>query len=165
MYSRALLTRHGHRLLQFGIVLILYSSIEGVFIPYAGSQRIGLSVHTLSALQSVLLLALGVVWPRLRLGRISSRIAFWCLVYSTLAILIAYTFAAGWGVGLETIRLMGELPHGLSHGTAAQETFIAMLAYSSAPTGLTAFGIILWGLRLWSPEHGPDVDPATSRST
>ena len=32
-----------------------------------------------------------------------------------LAILAAYTVAAFWGVGIETIRLIGELPHGLSH--------------------------------------------------
>jgi len=28
-----------------------------------------------------------------------------------------------------------------------QETFIKVLAYSSAPTGLTCFALILWGLR------------------
>jgi len=139
--------RQGQRLLQLGIVLILYSSVDGFVIPYLGSQRIGLSAHTLSALQSVLLLALGLVWGRLKLSAISSRIAFWCLVYSTLAILAAYTIAAFWGVGLDTIRLMGELPHGLSRGTAGQETFIAILAYSSAPTGLVSFSLILWGLR------------------
>ena len=76
-----------------------------------------------------------------------ARIAFWCSVYSALAILAAYTAAAMWGVGNETIKLMGELPHGLSHGTAFQETFIKILSYSSAPTGLIAFALILWGLR------------------
>jgi hydroxylaminobenzene mutase len=79
-----------------------------------------------------LLLALGLVWFRLRLSVTSSRIALWCLIYSTVAILAAYTVAAIWGVGPDTIRLMGELPHGLSRGTAGQETFIAILAYSSA---------------------------------
>ena len=59
----------------------------------------------------------------------------------------AYSFAAASGVGLETIRLMGELPHGLLHGTALQETVIKILSYSSAPTGLTAFGLVLLGLR------------------
>ena len=144
--------RQGQRLLQLGIVLILYSSLDGFAIPYLGSQRIGLSVHTLSALQGVFLLALGLVWFRLRLSRLASRIAFVCLVYSTLAILAAYTVAAIWGVGVDTIRLMGELPHGLSRGTSGQETFIAILAYSSAPTGLTSFGIILWGLRMNSAD-------------
>jgi hydroxylaminobenzene mutase len=55
--------------------------------------------------------------------------------------------AAAWGVGNETIALAGELPHGLHHGTRSQETLIKVVAYSSAPTGLIAFTLILWGLR------------------
>jgi hydroxylaminobenzene mutase len=143
-----MLSRHGQRLLQFGMLLILYSSLEGFAIPLLRSQRIGLSAHTLSALQGVLLLALGVIWPRLRLGQTAARVAFWCSIYSAVAILAAYTVAAIWGIGIETIRLMGELPHGLSRGSAAQEMVIKVLSYSSAPTGLIAFVLILWGLRL-----------------
>jgi len=74
MNSLNLLSRQGHRLLQIGVALILYSSFEGFVIPYLGSQRIGLSVHTLSALQGVLLLAVGLVWPRLVLGAVAARI-------------------------------------------------------------------------------------------
>jgi (hydroxyamino)benzene mutase len=144
----SLLSRQGHRLLQIGVALILWSSLEGFVIPSLGSQRIGLSVHTLGASQAVLLIALGLLWPRLRLGVTAARIAFWCLVYSALAILLAYGIAAALGVGTETIRLAGELPHGLSHGTAAQETIIKLFAISSAPTGLLAFILILWGLRV-----------------
>jgi hydroxylaminobenzene mutase len=143
-----LLKRQGQRLLQFGLVLLLYSSLVGFAIPFLASPRIGLSVHTLSALQAVMSLAFGLLWPKLRLGSRALTIAFWCLLYSILAILAAYTVAALWGVGNETITLMGELPHGLSHGSPFQETFIKVLAYSSAPTGLAAFGLILWGLRI-----------------
>jgi hydroxylaminobenzene mutase len=142
------LSRQGQRLLQIGIVLILYSSFGGFAIPYLSSPRIGLSVHTLSALQGILFLALGLVWPRLSLSAAKSRIAFWFLIYSAFAILAAYTIAAILGVGNETIVLMGELPHGLHHGSAFQETLIKVLAYSSAPTGLTSFALILWGLRI-----------------
>lgn len=148
MQPSVMLSRQGQRLLQLGIVWILYSSFDGFAIPYLGSQRIGLSVHTLSAYQGIFLLAQGLLWPRLKLGATASRVAFWCSIYGTLAILAAYTIAAIWGVGNETIRLMGELPHGLSHGTTFQETFIKVLAYSSAPTGLTAFVLILRGLRM-----------------
>jgi hydroxylaminobenzene mutase len=128
-------------------VLFIFASFDGFAIPYLASPRIGLSVHTLSAFQGVLLVALGLVWTRLYLGVAASRIAFWCLVYSTVAILAGYMIAAVWGVGNETIRLMGELPHGLRHGTASEEGFIKVLAYSSAPTGLAAFALIMWGLR------------------
>jgi hydroxylaminobenzene mutase len=142
------LSRQGQRLLQVGVVLILYSSIDGFAIPYLGSPRIGLSVHTLSALQGIFLLVQGLLWSRLKLGGAASRIAFWCSIYATFAILGAYTFAAVWGVGNETIVLMGELPHGLRHGSAVQEGLVKALAYTSAPTGLIAFALILWGLRL-----------------
>jgi hydroxylaminobenzene mutase len=152
MDSPKSLGRLGHRLLQLGIILLLYSSLEGFAIPHLGSQRIGLSAHTLSALQGILLLTLGLLWPKLKLGGILVPVAFWCAVYSTLAILAAYSVAAIWGVGNETIRLMGELPHGLTRGTVFQEGLIRALAYSSAPTGLAAFGLILWGLR-GEPAH------------
>ena len=148
MNSSPMLSHQGHRLLQIGVGLILYASFEGFVIPELGSQRIGLSVHTLSALQAVFLLTLGLLWSRLSLGATTSRIAFWFLVYSTFAILAAYTMAAASGVGNETIKLMGELPHGLTHGSAFQENLIKVVAYSSAPTGVTSFALILWGLRL-----------------
>ena len=142
-----LLPRQGQRLLQLGVALFLYSSFEGFAIPRLRSPRIGLSVHTLSALQGAMMLALGLLWPRLRLGPRASRLAFWCTVHGALAILAAYTIAALWGVGIKTISLMGELPRGLSEGTAFQEAVIRVLAYSSAPTGLTSFALVLWGLR------------------
>jgi len=91
MKSETSFERQGQRLLQVGMALILYSSIEGFVIPHLGSQRIGLSAHTLGALQGVFLRA--------------QRAAF-------------------------------------------QEGVIAIIAYSSAPTGLAAFALMLWGLRI-----------------
>jgi hydroxylaminobenzene mutase len=34
-----------------------------------------------------------------------------------------------------------------ARGSAFQEAVIKLVAYSSAPTGITAFALILWGLR------------------
>jgi hydroxylaminobenzene mutase len=150
--AKTLLSRQGQRLLQLGVVFIFYSSFAGFAVPFLASPRIGLSVHTLSALQGVFLLALGLLWPKLKLGVAASWVAFWLFVYGAASILAAYTLAAIWGVGNETIMLAGELPHGLSHGTAFQETFIKVLGYSSAPTGLTSFTLILWGLRTTNNE-------------
>jgi (hydroxyamino)benzene mutase len=138
------LSRQGHRLLQVGVALFLFASLEGFAIPYLAAPRLGLSVHTLSALQGVLLLALGLTWPRLNLGATTSQIAFWLLIYSAFAILAAYVMAAAWGAGNETMRLAA----GTAHGSAFQEAVIKYVAYSSAPTGLTSFALILWGLRI-----------------
>jgi hydroxylaminobenzene mutase len=97
MNSSNVLSRDGQRLLQIGVALLLFSSLEGFVIPDLAAPRLALSAHTLSALQGVLLLAVGLIWPRLALGTRTSRIAFWCLVYSAFAILAAYVIAAAWG--------------------------------------------------------------------
>jgi hydroxylaminobenzene mutase len=143
MNSSNMLSRQSHRLLQVGVALLVFSSLEGFTIPYLAAPRLGLSAHTLSALQGVLLLALGLVWTRLRLGATTSRIAFWSFIYSAFAILAAYVMAAAWGAGNETMPLAA----GGAHGSAFQEIVIKGVAYSSAPTGLIAFALILSGLR------------------
>jgi len=149
MNGYALQSRQGHRLLQIGVALLIFSSLEGFAIPYVAAPRLGLSAHTLSALQGVLLLALGLVWlNRLSLGTTTSRIAFWLLVYSAFAILAAYVMAAFWGAGNETMPLAA----GTAHGSAAQEAVIKGVAYSSAPTGLISLALILWGLRIGPAE-------------
>ncbi len=144
MNASNLLIRQGHRLLQTGVFLLVAVSFEGFAIPYLAAPRLGLSVHTLGALQAVLLLALGVMWPKLNLGTTTSRIAFWLLLYSTFAILAAYVMAAAWGAGNQTMRLAA----GSAHGSTFQEAVIKTMAYSSAPTGLISFALILLGLRM-----------------
>lgn len=99
-------------------------SIEGFVIPYFAAPRLGLSAHTLSALQSVLLLALGFTWTRLNLGHVASRVAFWLLVYSTCAILSAYLLGAFWGAGNATMPIAA----GAAHGSPAQEGVIRVVA-------------------------------------
>jgi hydroxylaminobenzene mutase len=143
MDTSNVLSRQGRRLLQTGVALFLFTSLEGFAIPYLAAPRLGLSVHTLSALQGVLLLALGLVWTRLNLGGKTSRIAFLLLMYSVFAILAAYVMASAWGAGNETMALIA----GTYHGSALQETVIKGVAYSSAPTGIISFALILWGLR------------------
>jgi hydroxylaminobenzene mutase len=138
------LGRQSQRLLQIGVGLLLFASFEGFVIPYVAAPRLGLSAHTLSALQSVLLLALGLAWTRLNLGDLASRLAFWLLVYSTFAILVAYLLGAFWGAGNETMPMAA----GNAHGSPVQEGVIKAVGYSSAPTGIVSFALILWGLRM-----------------
>jgi hydroxylaminobenzene mutase len=144
MTSTNLLSRQGHRLLQVGVALFLFSSLEGFAIPYFTVPRLGLSVHTLSGLEGVILLALGLMWTRLNLGAATSQIAFWCFVYSTFATLVPYVLAAVWGAGNSTIPLAA----GAARGSAFQETTIMVVLYSAAPTVLISLALILWGLRI-----------------
>jgi hydroxylaminobenzene mutase len=142
MNSPDILASQGHRLLQIGVALFLFTSFEGFAIPYFASPIVGRSVHTLSALFGLILVAFGLVWPRLRLGAAPSRIAFSFLLYSGLAITAAFFLGATWGAGQSVMPLSGA-----PLGTDVQEAAITAVAYSSAPTGIVAFALILWGLR------------------
>jgi len=138
------LSRQGHRMLQIGAALFLFSGLEGFAIPALPAPRLGLSVHTLSALQGVMLLGLGLLWPRLNLGANASRIAFWTYLYSSFATLVPYVLAAAWGAGNSTMPLAA----GTAHGTALQEAVIKVVLYSAAPAFFIAIALIIWGLRI-----------------
>ncbi len=138
-----ILARQGHRLLQVGVGLLLFTSFWGFFFPYLASPPLGLSVHELASLVATLFLGLGLVWPRLDLGAKASRTAFWLLLYSAAAIVAAYLLGAIWGAGNETMRLAA----GSAHGSGFQEAAIRVVAYSSGPMGIVSFALIFWGLR------------------
>ena len=139
-----MLSRQGHRLLQAGVALLLFASLEGLAIPFFTVTHLGLSVHSLSASLGVLLLALGLLWSSLNLGATTSRIALGFLIYFTLAILAAYLMAGIWGAGHSTMPLAA----GAARGSAFEEAVIKVAAYSSAPPGIISFALILWGLRI-----------------
>src|SRR5262245_3517362 len=141
--SFALSSHQSRRLLQIGVALLLLTSLEGFAIPYVQAPRLALSAHNLGALQSVLLIGLGLLWPKLNLQIANVRLAFWLLIYSAFSIFAAYVMGSIWGAGSETMPLAA----GAAHGTVFQERVIKVVAYSSAPTGLVSFALILWGLR------------------
>lgn len=143
MKSSRLLTRQGHRLLQLSVALFLFTSLEGFAVQHFTVPNLGRSVHTLSAFSGVLLLALGLLWPRLNLGATASRVAFWCLVYSAFATIAAFLMAGIWGAGNTVMPIAA----GAAHGSDFQEAAIAVVAYSAAPTGILSFALILRGLR------------------
>src|SRR5262245_12759765 len=104
------LSGQGHRLLKVGIALLLLPSFAGFALPNFTVPNLGRSVHSLSAFSGVLLLTLGLLWPRLNLGTTSSRIAFWFLIYSDFAIVAAFLMAGVWGAGNTIIVHIPRLP-------------------------------------------------------
>jgi hydroxylaminobenzene mutase len=137
------LSRQGRCLLQLGVALFLFTSFEGFVIPAVASPHLGRSVHTLSGFTGVLFLAMGLIWPMLRLGTTAARIAFWFLVYSALATIAGFVVAALWGAGGSIMPIAAQG----ARGSDFQETVIQVVMYPAAPTGIVAFALILWGLR------------------
>ncbi len=143
MSASKILARQGHRMLQLGIGHFVFSGLEGFAIPVLPVPALGRSVHTLSGLQGVMLLALGLLWPRLKLGATASRVAYLTYVYSSLATLVPFVLAAMWGAGNTTIPLAA----GSARGTKRQEAIIKGVIYSAAPTFFVSMALVLWGLR------------------
>jgi len=141
--SSMALARQGHRLVQLGVALFLFVTLQGLVIQNFAVPNLGRAAHTLSLSTGLVLVALGIVWPRLALGATTTRVAFWFLVYSLLATIVAFLLAAMWGAGNTVLPLAA----GAAHGTALQENIIATVLVSTLPTGIVAFALILWGLR------------------
>ena len=80
----------GLRLLQTGVALLLFTSLLGFAIPRVATPHLGLAAHKLGALQSVLLMAMGLAWPKLNLNAAALRIAFWHFIYAAFAILVRH---------------------------------------------------------------------------
>jgi len=144
MISSRVLSRQSRRMLQIGVGHFVFSALEGFVIPVLRVPPLGLAVHRLSALQGVMMLALGLSWPRLRLGPVASRTAFWTYTYSSVATLVPYVLAALWGAGNTTIPLAA----GTARGTSRQEAVIKVVLYSAAPSFFVSAALILWGLRM-----------------
>ena len=148
-----LLSRQGHRMLQIGIALFVFSGLEGFVIHSLPSPSLGRSVHTLSAEQGIITLVLGLLWPRLNLGKTTSGIAFWTFLYSSFATLIPFVLAALWGAGNSTIPLAA----GTAQGTAFQEAIIKIILYSAASPFFISMGLILWGLRIGNAQPRDEI--------
>ena len=143
MNSSEMLSRQGRYLLQLGVALFLFTSFEGFVIPALAAPNLGRSVHTLSAFTGVLFLTMGLMWPMLKLGTTASRVAFWFLIYSALATIAGFVVAALLGAGGSIMPIAAQ---GV-RGSDLQEAMIQVITYPAAPTGIVAFGLILWGLR------------------
>jgi len=76
---------HARRLLWHGVLLFLLGLVTGLAIPLITNHRMGLSAHLEALLNGILLLALGCLWPQLRLSARALTATFWLALYGTYA--------------------------------------------------------------------------------
>lgn len=73
------------RLLWHGIFLFLLGLITGLAVPIISNHRMALSAHLEGLLNGILLVALGYLWPQLRLSMGTLNATFWLALYGTYA--------------------------------------------------------------------------------
>lgn len=141
-------SRRGHRLLQLGVTLFLLGLLTGFALPLMANPRMGLSSHLEGVMNGGFLLALGLIWDRLRLGSRARAGAFWLAVYGTFANWATTLLAAVWGAGA-----MMPIAAGARQGTAVQELLISFGLWSLSVAMLVVCGLVLVGLGR-APEPG-----------
>lgn len=143
--------RQGHRLIQVGVGLFLIALLTGLVVHKMPLPRLALSAHLLGIMQGTFLAIIGLLWPRLRLGRVSSKATFLLLVYGCLAAWLANLLGASWAAGGSIVPFAS----GNARGTALQEGIITVGLRTAAVSLILALLLLLWGLRLGGTS-GPD---------
>jgi hydroxylaminobenzene mutase len=135
--------RYGHRLLQVGILLFLLALLVGLAVPRFAVPRLGVSAHLLGIMQGIFLMVIGLLWPRLALGRSASRLGCSLAIYGCVAAWTANLLAAVWGAG----NTMLPMAAGQARGSAIQEGIITAGLRTAAISLIAVAILILWGLR------------------
>ena len=131
------------RLLQIGFAVLLAAALLGLVIPQFAVPRLALSAHLIGILQGILLMVVGLLWPRLNLTPKQLQLVFWLVVYQAIAAPLSNLLAAAWGAGNSIIPIAA----GEAHGSAVQETVINVGLRSAGAALIVSLVFILWGLR------------------
>lgn len=133
-----------HRLLQLGVGLFLGGLLTGLGMPLYASPRLGLSSHLEGVLNGIVLVGLGLLWPKLRLGACSRVLLFSLAVYGAYANWLTTLLAAFWGAGGTMMPLAGAE----QKGTSVQEAIVMFGLLSLTVSMLVVSVMVLWGLRV-----------------
>jgi (hydroxyamino)benzene mutase len=137
------LQNHGHRLLQIGVLLFLLALLLGLAIPKFPLPRLALSAHLLGIAQGTFLVAIGLLWPKLRFTQSQSRVTHALAIYGCGAAWTANVCGAAWRAGGSMVPMAA----GGARGTASQELAIKILLTSAAVSLIALAVMLLWGLR------------------
>jgi hydroxylaminobenzene mutase len=130
------------RLMWHGMLLFLLGLFTGFAEPHFANVRMGLAAHLEGVMNGTLLLALGAIWPHVRLGRNGQAAAFWTALYSAYANWFFTTLAAVFGTGaLSPITAPG------FRAQAWQESLVMAGLMSVGIVVVVSTLIFLWGLR------------------
>jgi hydroxylaminobenzene mutase len=130
------------RLLWHGMVLFLFGLVTGLAEPQFRNLRMGLAAHLEGVMNGIFLLALGAVWPEVRLSPRSKLAAYWCALLGTYGNWGITTLAAAFGTAA-----MSPIT---AAGYSAQPWQESAVTLGFVFVGLTIIGcsvLVLWGVR------------------
>ena len=143
MDTEVLKERFSRRLIRSGVLLFLLGLVTGLLVQMLANPRMALASHLEGVMSGMFLIILGLVWPKLRLGRSVLRAAYWLAIYGAFVNWATTLIAAAWAAG-GSMMPMASLGQ---KGTPVQELIIAFGAVSLALAFLASCFLVLWGLR------------------
>jgi (hydroxyamino)benzene mutase len=130
------------RLLWNGMFLFLLGLLTGFVEQRFNNPRMGLAAHLEGVINGILLVALGAVWPEVRLSGPLKAATFWAVLYGAYANWVVTTIAAIFGTAaLSPITAAGH---------AAQPWQETLVTFGFMSVGIAMVGssvLVLWGLR------------------
>lgn len=129
-------------LLRAGIVLFVLGLVTGFAVPLMAVPRLGLSSHLEGVMNGMVLVGLGLIWPRLTLSARTGSLAFWLAIYGTFANWLATLAAA-----LTGAAALMPIAGGGATGAPWAEQLVAALLISLSVAIVAASLFVLAGLR------------------
>ena len=130
------------RLMFHGMCLFMLGLLTGFAEQHFANVRMGLAAHLEGLMNGIFLVALGAIWPQVRLGIMTTAVAFWTVLYGTYVNWLITILAAVFGTAaLSPITGAGH------SGQPWQETFVMAGFMSVGITIVIASALVLWGLR------------------
>ncbi len=138
-----LVRRLSHNLIRLGVVLLLLGLVTGLAVQDLANPRMALASHMEGVMSGMLLMVMGLIWPRLSLGTGTMKAAFWLLAYGAFANWANPLLGAAWAAG-SSMMPMAALGH---RGTPVQEVIIGILSVTLALSLFAGTILVLLGLR------------------
>jgi hydroxylaminobenzene mutase len=130
------------RLMFHGMLLFILGLLTGFAEHSFANVRMGLAAHLEGLMNGTFLLALGAIWPNVRLSPRATTIAFWTVLYGTYFNWLVTVLAAVFGTAaLSPITGVGHT------GLPWQESLVTAGFMSVGVVIVFASVLVLWGLR------------------
>ena len=129
-----------------GGLLLLIGLLTGGLVPFLTNPRMGLSAHLAGVQNGLLLLALGLLLPRLRLGEAAARACRHLAVGSLYTLWLASLLGGAFGTSRAT-----PIAGAGFEAAAWQELLVSSLFGLGSVGALAAFALFAFGLRGHDP--------------
>lgn len=130
-------------LMRLGVALLAAAFVSGLFVGLYANPRAGLAAHVIGITGALMLIAFGLLWSRLALGRAARLAAFWMLIVSVPTGFVAQLVGAALGLS----RMFVVTAAGRPEGLPALETAVELVTKAITPLTILPVLIVLVGLR------------------